>query len=129
MYKVTKQMDNSISVAQYLEGEHLNDNDHLVADIPEDRGERNCWDIDVLANKIFVREKTELEVFQSATLFFDEEKKIALRIEEDFRLGLSEITGQEMDGIKSYLRAMKPTVGVELPDVVRPLVMDNYSTK
>ncbi len=129
MYKVTKQMDNSISVAQYLEGEHLNDNDHLVANIPEDRTERNCWDIDVLANKIFVREKTELEVFQSATLFFDEEKKIALRIEEDFRLGLSEITGQEMDGIKSYLRAMKPTVGVELPNVVRPPIMGDYSTE
>lgn len=129
MYKVTKNADNSISIVQYIDGEILNSNDYLVEEMPEDRAERDFWGIDISTNKIFVREKTDLEIFQLATLFFDEEKKKALRIEEDYRLDLLEITEQEMNKVKSYIKAIKPVMGEVPPSVVRPQIMNNYILK
>ncbi|NOH60280.1 hypothetical protein [Vibrio sp. RE88] len=125
MYKVTKNADNSISIVQYIDGEILNSNDYLVEEMPKDRGERDYWDIDIATNKIFVRAKTDLEIFQLATLFFDEEKKIALRIEEDYRLGLLEITEQEMNAVKSYIQEIRPRLGVDPKEISRPEIMSN----
>ncbi|MGL5646960.1 MAG: hypothetical protein ACRDDY_03835 [Clostridium sp.] len=65
--------------------------------------------------------------------FFNSEKRIALEIEEDFRLDLG-VTEVEMEEVKMYIKSIKPSEAVVLkrsiaPQVQRPEVMFRYDNK
>ena len=57
--------------------------------------------------------------------FFNKEKAIALRIEEDYRLELADISDAEMVEVKDYLKAINPTSATKIIPV-RPEIMSRY---
>ena len=70
---------------------------------------------------------TAADLLNEHRAFFNSEKAIALRIEEDYRLELEPITEEELDEVKEYLQLIKPALFNEsfiLP--VRPTIMDIY---
>lgn len=60
--------------------------------------------------------------------FFNSEKRIALAIEEDYRLQLEYITDEQMTEVKAYMRSIQPNVKVRLA-VQRPELMKVYENK
>lgn len=71
-------------------------------------------------NKILFEKKVE-----EKTNLFNSEKHIALRIEEDYRLELEEITEIEMIEVKKYIKSLKPGPGT-LEEIPRPEIMYRY---
>ncbi|MDD9157006.1 hypothetical protein PVK64_12545 [Aliivibrio sp. S4TY2] len=70
--------------------------------------------------------KTEEDLAEEARMFFGSEKVVALRIEEDYRLELADISDEQMREVKEYIRAIKPnTVTRRIPN--RPEIMNQYS--
>lgn len=69
--------------------------------------------------------QTEDDLFHEATMFFGSEKAVALRIEEDYRLGLADISDEQMREVKEYIRAINPTAATRsIP--IRPHIMTLY---
>ncbi len=69
---------------------------------------------------------TEEDLLEEATMFFESEKVVALRIEEDYRLGLADISDEQMREVKEYIRAINPTAATRsIP--IRPEIMNQYS--
>lgn len=65
---------------------------------------------------------------QEQLSFYNSEKAIALRIEEDYRLELEPITDVEIGEVKSYMKSIKPTQSntMTLMIVDRPEIMKRY---
>lgn len=69
---------------------------------------------------------TEADLLEEARMFFETEKQVALRIEEDYRLELADISDEQMREVKEYIRAIKPdAVTRSIP--IRPDIMNQYS--
>jgi hypothetical protein len=69
--------------------------------------------------------QTEEDLFHEATMLFESEKAIAIRVEEDYRLELANISDVEMREVKEYIRAINPTaVTRSIP--IRPHIMTVY---
>ncbi len=64
---------------------------------------------------------------QQSSQFIVSEKNIALKIEEDYRLELEEITDSEMSEIKKYIKSLQPSVLTRALD--RPTLMFIYEKK
>ncbi|MGL5714332.1 MAG: hypothetical protein ACRCX2_15025 [Paraclostridium sp.] len=65
---------------------------------------------------------------QSKTTFFNSEKRIALAIEEDYRLQLEPISELQMIEVKTYMKSIKPN-GIKLTRsalIPRPEIMNQY---
>lgn len=66
--------------------------------------------------------------------FYSAEKRVALEIEEDFRLDLG-VTNEEMIEVKTYIKSINPTNPVVLktrsavPHIQRPEIMFRYDNK
>lgn len=60
--------------------------------------------------------------------FFNSEKRIALAIEEDYRLQLEYITDEQMMEVKMYIRSIHPEIKTRL-GVQRPEIMEIYENK
>lgn len=60
--------------------------------------------------------------------FYNSEKAIALRIEEDYRLDLEPITDTEMGEVKTYMKSIRPSdnIAMKLMIVDRPEIMKRY---
>ncbi|MGL5049331.1 MAG: hypothetical protein ACRC6E_01695 [Fusobacteriaceae bacterium] len=58
--------------------------------------------------------------------FFNSEKSIALRIEEDYRLELEDITEAEFIEVKLYIKALNPKNLAKLTIPKRPSIFDRY---
>lgn len=68
---------------------------------------------------------TEADLLEEARMFFESEKAVAIRIEEDYRLELADISDEQMREVKEYIRAINPTaVTRSIP--IRPLIMTLY---
>ena len=67
----------------------------------------------------------EKDLVEEARMFFEEEKQVALRIEEDYRLELANISDEQMREVKEYLKAIKPSY-VLRDAPIRPEIMDQY---
>ncbi|MGL5051060.1 MAG: hypothetical protein ACRC6E_10615 [Fusobacteriaceae bacterium] len=59
--------------------------------------------------------------------FFNSEKVIALRIEEDYRLELEDITEAEFIEVKLYIKALNPNNLAKLTIPKRPSIFDRYN--
>ncbi|MGL5056692.1 MAG: hypothetical protein ACRC6A_04915 [Fusobacteriaceae bacterium] len=59
--------------------------------------------------------------------FFNSEKAIALRIEEDYRLELEDITEAEFIEVKLYIKALNPKSITKLTRPPRPSIFDKYN--
>ena len=69
---------------------------------------------------------TEEDLLNESKMFFESEKVVALRIEEDYRLELADISDEKMQEVKDYIRAIKPdAVTRSIP--MRPDIMNQYS--
>lgn len=60
--------------------------------------------------------------------FFNSEKRIALAIEEDYRLQLEDITDEQMTEVKAYMKSIQPDEKVRM-SVPRPELMNLYDEK
>lgn len=60
--------------------------------------------------------------------FFNSEKRIALAIEEDYRLQLEDITNEQMLEVKAYMKSIPPNAKVRM-SVPRPEIMNLYDKK
>lgn len=60
--------------------------------------------------------------------FFNSEKRIALAIEEDYRLQLEDITDEQMLEVKAYMKSIRPDAKVRM-SVPRPELMNLYDEK
>lgn len=70
--------------------------------------------------------KTEEDIIEEHRMFFETEKQVALRIDEDYRLELADISDEQMREVKEYIRAIKPdAVTRSIP--IRPEIMNQYS--
>lgn len=71
--------------------------------------------------------KTAVDLLNEHTDFFNSEKETALRVDEDYRLELEPITESEMNEVKAYLQAIKPS---QFSDTFvapsRPALMSSY---
>lgn len=65
---------------------------------------------------------------QEQLSFYNSEKAIALRIEEDYRLELEPITDTDMSEVKTYMKSIKPndSIAMNLMIVERPEIMKRY---
>lgn len=63
--------------------------------------------------------------------FYEHEKRLALAIEEDYRLGLEDITDEQMKEVKVYIKAIHPTPATTLSvgKVERPQIIIDYEEK
>lgn len=69
---------------------------------------------------------TDEDALEEARMFFETEKQVALRIEEDYRLELADISDEQMREVKEYIRAIKPdAITRSIP--IRPDIMNQYS--
>ena len=69
--------------------------------------------------------QTEEDLLEEARMFFEMEKQVALRIEEDYRLELADISDEQMREVKEYIRAINPTAATRsIP--IRPHIMTLY---
>ncbi|MDD9174507.1 hypothetical protein PVK63_06430 [Aliivibrio sp. S2TY2] len=69
--------------------------------------------------------QTEADLLEEARMLFESEKQIALRIEEDYRLELANISDKQMREVKEYIRAINPTAATrDIPN--RPEIMKSY---
>ncbi|RYU41905.1 hypothetical protein ERW49_18640 [Aliivibrio finisterrensis] len=81
-----------------------------------------CGDIKEYDLDLALREEQK----QNELNFFESEKAVALRIEEDYRLELADISDEQMREVKEYIRAINPTATTRsIP--VRPEIMSHYS--
>ena len=72
---------------------------------------------------------TAADLLNDHKAFFDSEKAIALRIEEDYRLELEPITEEELEEVKDYLQLIKPSLlSDSYVEPVRPTIMNVYDT-
>lgn len=63
---------------------------------------------------------------QEQLSFYNSEKEIALRIEEDYRLELEPITEAEMIEVKTYMKSIKPNYFRFFTSVRRPEIFKRY---
>lgn len=77
---------------------------------------------------------SEEALADAAKMFFESEKDIALKIDADYRLDLKQISDEEMQEVKTYLKAIDPTsidrhtrIARSIP--VRPEIMNQYAPK
>lgn len=57
--------------------------------------------------------------------FFNSEKRIALAIEEDYRLQLEDITDEQMTEVKAYMKSIRPDAKVRIK-IPHPKIMNRY---
>lgn len=60
--------------------------------------------------------------------FYNSEKRIALAIEEDYRLQLEDITDEQMTEVKTYMKSIQPNAKVRM-SVPRPEIMEIYKNR
>ena len=60
--------------------------------------------------------------------FFNSEKRIALAIEEDYRLQLEDITDEQMTEVKTYMKSIQLNVKARM-NVPRPEIMEIYKNR
>lgn len=77
---------------------------------------------------------SEEALADAAKMFFESEKEIALKIDADYRLDLKQISDEEMQEVKTYLKAIDPEsiarhtrMARSIP--VRPEIMELYSPR
>lgn len=69
---------------------------------------------------------TEEDLLNEAITLFGSEKAVAIRVEEDYRLGLADISDEQMREVKEYIRAINPTAATRsIP--IRPDIMNRYA--
>ena len=74
--------------------------------------------------KARILEERAIQEYES---FFESERVIALKIEEDYRLELEDITVEELKEVKQYIKAIKPVLNKSLANVKRPEIMSRYN--
>ncbi|WP_367971589.1 hypothetical protein RJD38_21110 [Vibrio scophthalmi] len=74
---------------------------------------------------------TEADLLEKAKMFFESEKEIALKINADYHLDLKPILDEEMQEVKTYLKAIVPDsiarhtrIARSIP---RPEIMNKYA--
>ncbi|MGL4210780.1 MAG: hypothetical protein ACRCRT_04460 [Cetobacterium somerae] len=104
------------------------------------------WDlkVDIVDGKLVkiekytAEEKAEIltkKAKEEEKSFFNSEKRIALAIEEDYRLGLEEISEEQILEVKTYMKSIQPKsakapiVLIVQPTVARPQIMEYYDSK
>lgn len=82
-----------------------------------------------------VEEKNRIlaeKAIQEKKSFYNSEKQLALEIEEDYRLGLEDVTEEEMLEVKIYIKNMhqslQPTKATVI-EIVRPKIMIEYEER